>query len=105
MIKAEEKINTPIGDNKLDCVLLYDVIHDYYFDKDERQKLFKEMRRIMRDNGLLSIFPHHIAKDDFNKIQEELTGEGFKHRDEIIDTIIHDGSLITDSIYNYIKIK
>ena len=103
VIQAEYKTTIPISDDELDCVLLYDIIHDHYFDKYKRQLLFKEMERILKKKGLLSIFPHHIIKNEFKEIREEIIDAGFIYKNKISDTIIHDSKMITDTIYNFIK--
>ena len=103
IIYAKEKIKTPISGNKLDAVLLYDVIHDKYFNSLERKSLFKEASRIIKSGGLLSVFPHHIDNDEIKRIKKEITDSGFEYINKITGTIIHDSTLITDTVYNFNK--
>ena len=103
IIYAKEKIKTPISDNELDAVLLYDVIHDEYFNSLERKLLFKEASRIIKNRGLLSVFPHHIDSDGIKRIKKEITDSGFEYTNKITGTIIHDNTLITDTVYNFNK--
>ncbi len=103
IIHAKEKIKTPIPDNELDAVLLYDVIHDEYFNSRERKSLFKEVSRIMKSRGLLSVFPHHIDSDEIKRIKKEITDSGFEYTNKITGIIIHDSALITDTVYNFNK--
>ena len=103
IIIAKEKIKTPIPDSELDVVLLYDVIHDSYFNSLERKILFREMRRIVKRRGMLSVFPHHISSDEIEIIKKELSDAGFKYLNKITGTIIHDSILILDSVYNFKK--
>ncbi len=103
IIYAKEKIKTPISGNELDAVLLYDVIHDEYFNSRERRSLFKEVSRIIKSRGLLSVFPHHIDSDDIKGIKKEITDSGFEYTNKIKGTIIHDSTLITDTVYNFNK--
>jgi len=102
-IYAKEKIKTPIPDNELDAVLLYDVIHEKYFNSRERKLLFKEVSRIIKSGGLLSVYPHHIDGDEIKKIKKEITDSGFEYTNKIKGTIIHDSTLITDTVYNFNK--
>ena len=103
IIYAKEKIKTPISGNKLDAVLLYDVIHDEYFNSRERRSLFKEVGRIMKNRGLLSVFPHHIDNNEIKRIKKEIIDSVFEYKNEITGTIIHDSTLITDTVYNFNK--
>lgn len=103
VIIAKEKIRTPIPDSELDVVLLYDVIHDSYFNSLERKILFREMRRIVKRRGMLSVFPHHISSGEIEIIKKELSDVGFKYSNKITSTIIHDSILILDSVYNFNK--
>ena len=103
VILAEEKSRTPIPDSELDIVLLYDVIHDPYFDCLERKILFREMNRIIKKRGMLSIFPHHISSDEIEIIKKEISNAGFEFSNKITSTIIHDSVLILDSVYNFYK--
>jgi ubiquinone/menaquinone biosynthesis C-methylase UbiE len=103
VIIGKEKISTPINDSELDIALLYDVIHDSYFNSHERKILFREVRRIVKKGGLLSVFPHHISSDEIEIIKKELYDAGFKYSNKITSTIIHDSILILDSVYNFNK--
>jgi len=103
IIYAKEKIKTPISGNELDAVLIYDVIHDAYFNSRERKLLFKEVNRIVKNKGLLSVYPHHIEDDEIKKIKKEITDSGFEYKNKITGTIMHDSTLITDTVYNFNK--
>jgi len=103
VILAKEKIRTPISDSELDAALLYDVIHDSYFNSLERKILFREMNRIIKRRGILSVFPHHISKDEIEIIKKEISDAGFEYSNKITRTIIHDSVLISGSVYNFNK--
>ena len=102
-IYAKEKIKTPIQGNELDAVLLYDVIHDAYFDSGERKLLFAEASRIIKSGSLLSVYPHHIDSSGIKKIKKEIIDSGFEYKNKITGTILHDSTLITDTVYNFNK--
>jgi len=46
----------------IDVVLFYDVLH--YFGKDDRKKLYQEALRVLKQDGLLSVYPKHIVGDE-----------------------------------------
>jgi ubiquinone/menaquinone biosynthesis C-methylase UbiE len=103
IIGSGEMASMPVGSGELDGVLLYDVIHDHYFDRAGRKKLFMEAGRVIKKKGLLSIFPHHIDKAGLVIIKAEISGAGFIFRDMIRGTILHDSELIIDSVYNFTR--
>lgn len=103
IIESGEKDSIPIGNSELDGALLYDVIHDHYFDRTERKKLFLEVKRIIKKEGLLSVFPHHFDETGFEIVKEEISGSGFIFRDMLVDTILHDSKLILDKVFNFTR--
>lgn len=58
--------DTGLPDESIDVVLLYDVIRSI---KDKRA-LLKELHRVMKANGLLSILAEHIKVEDVLEIAE-----------------------------------
>lgn len=48
--------------NHVDVVLLYDVLH--YLSSEERRELYREVYRILKIGGLLSIYPKHYKLDE-----------------------------------------
>ena len=103
VLKSLRKISTSASDRGFDGVLLYDVIHDYYFDRPERKRLFIEMKRIIKKGGLLSVFPHHMSGRQIGEIKKEILCSGFLYRNRIRDKVLHDSVLISGIIYNFIK--
>jgi len=59
--------DTGLPDESIDVVLLYDVIRSI---KDKRA-LLKELHRVMKVNGLLSILAEHIKVEDVLEIAEK----------------------------------
>ena len=59
--------DTGLPDESIDVVLLYDVIRSI---KDKRA-LLKELHRVMKVNGLLSILPEHIKVADILELAEK----------------------------------
>jgi ubiquinone/menaquinone biosynthesis C-methylase UbiE len=103
IIEDSEEGLTYLEDGELNGALLFDVIHDYYFDQAERVKLFREMYRIIKKEGLLSVYPHHICEDEVNKIKQEIAEAGFTCRDILKTTVLHDSTLIQDRVLNFVK--
>jgi ubiquinone/menaquinone biosynthesis C-methylase UbiE len=53
-------LNTGMEKETADIVLLYDVIH---LVKD-RKKLFVEIYRVLKPDGIVSVYPMHVEKDE-----------------------------------------
>lgn len=74
---GELEIN--LADESVDMVLLFDVLHEYYFpDSDQRERLLNEFHRILKPDGVLSVYPKHVestAKDEVESANFYLTSE------------------------------
>ena len=53
-------MDTGLSDECVDAVLLHDVIHLI----DERAALFGEMYRVLKPDGLVSMYPMHVDNDE-----------------------------------------
>lgn len=117
-LKNVEVVNTngvveiDFPDDYFDAVLLYDILH--YFDTNQRKILLTEIQRRLRQNGLLSIYPKHIAEDfplmelkniSRQELIKEIAGSGYKFSQKICDTISHDEFLNYGCVINFIKYK
>jgi len=72
---CSDTLKTDLNDGSVDIVLLYDVIHLI----EERTTLFSEVRRILKPEGVLSIYPMHVKTDEIKKQMRE---NNFSLRDE-----------------------
>jgi len=94
---------TEIGlDNgSTDVVLFYDVLH--YHKKGDREKLYTEAYRILKQNGLLSVYPKHTLEDNPEKEFIDLTVEKIKQEIQDSDFIFdkkHCGLISHDDSFN-----
>lgn len=112
--KAEKKnikvINTDkkteirvIGNSELDIVLLYDVIHDSFFNSSERKLLFREANRVLKKEGILSVFPYHMSNAEVENVRKEIMSSGFLFKEQITGELLHNSTLTQGSIYNFLK--
>ena len=60
-------LNTGLPDGSLDAVLVFDMIHDV----QDRPGLFSELHRVLKKNGILSIFPMHMGTEKLLEIVNE----------------------------------
>ncbi len=77
-----------LEDDLFDVVLLYDVFHSYYFNnKSDRKNLLKEVHRVLKRDGFVSIYPKHIGRGE---VIGELEDCGFYFEREVFKRLIHD---------------
>ena len=86
-----------LKDASVDTVLLYDVVH--YLDVDERKTLYDDIYRILKENGLLSVYPKHNKQDwplghlsDMRLLDviKEIEEENFYFEKKSLVKLIHD---------------
>ncbi len=91
-----------------DVVLAYDVLH--YLDLDDRQTLYQEFRRVLKPEGLFSVYPKH-TKDDWplmtlrevsvTAVQREIEAAGFRFVDRYCGEISHDDWMDEGCVLNF----
>ncbi len=97
-VKTSGELRIPSGDESIDIVLLYDVLHSYYFSVDERRKLLREVYRVLKPNALLSVYPEHM---ELEEVKREIEEADFYFEVEYFKTIIHDGRYTHGHILNF----
>lgn len=100
IIHSQDKLKIPLGREILDVVFLYDVIHDHYFNAHQRSSLLKEVNRVLKAGGLLSVYPKHINVD---RIIKAVTSSNFRLTERLQETLIHDDEPVEDIILNFRK--
>ncbi len=110
-IKSSKKSETNLKDNSIDIVLLYDIIHlvgenDSSALKD-RKKLYKEIYRVIKPSGLVSVYPTHLeSHTDVNSVEDikkEIEDAGFRLEEEFSEELLHDGNMVNGRILNFRK--
>jgi ubiquinone/menaquinone biosynthesis C-methylase UbiE len=106
-LKNIEKIETagdvqiPLADASVDVVLLYDVLHHYYFTSTERRELLQEVYRISKSNAIISVYPKHREPHELTKAMEE--AHLYLKRKHSVTLLVHDDNLEEGEIYNFTK--
>ena len=100
IIKTSGGLKIPLGNEYVDVVLLYDVLHIYYFSQGEREKLLKEVHRVLKPHSLLSVYPKHMELDE---IKKEIEDANFYFENKYFKTLIHEDSYTDDYILNFRK--
>ncbi len=95
--ESENPMRIGLADETVDVALIYDVLH--YFTKSERQRIYKEIYRILKFGGLLSAYPKHskldwplwnLAEMDVADVVQEITAQkfGFEKKERV--ELLHD---------------
>jgi len=94
----------------IDVILFYDVLH--YFGKHDRKKLYQEAQRVLKQDGLLSVYPKHTVGDDpiqefrklnSNDVKREIENSDFYFKEKYCGAISHDDGLNQGCVLNFEK--
>ncbi|MBA7703095.1 2-methoxy-6-polyprenyl-1,4-benzoquinol methylase [subsurface metagenome] len=104
-----EKTKIPLGEDSVNVVLCYDIIHlvgknDSSTVKD-RMELYGAIRRVTKENALVSVYPTHLVTHtdvtSKQEIKKEIEKAGFKFKREIYTELIHDNNMVKGYILNF----
>lgn len=100
IIEKEFKEVLPLADKSIDMVLLYDIFHYFPIESTKLFILLNEVRRILKDDGLISIYPEHIDK---GKLKQIIINSNFNLEKEICSFLIHDNNIQKGCIWDFKK--
>ena len=83
----------------IDVVLLYDIFW-YFRIGEELRALLHEVHRLLKADGLLSVFPEHI---DVSALQQEIEDAGFELRRRRNSEVFHDHQIESGEIFTFTK--
>lgn len=100
-IETAGDVRIPLADETVDVVLLYDVVHHYYFTAAERHALLREVYRVAKPHALISVYPKHI---ELHELTEAMDAAQFSLRNTCTLTLlVHDDNLEEGEVYNFTK--
>ena len=107
-LKASGKSKIALSNESVDVVLLYDILHYYYFPKEmDRRQLLSEVYRVLKPYGLLSLYPTHLEPNMVPKLDDvkrEIKGSNFHEESEYPDMImIHEDKIEEGRVINFRK--
>jgi ubiquinone/menaquinone biosynthesis C-methylase UbiE len=107
-LDTSNESGTGLDDESLDVVLLYDVLHHYYFPRAEaRRQLLRESYRVLRPSGLLSFYPTHLQsymEPTLDDVEREIQEANFYLECEYSGTlVVHDNNLEKGQVMNFRK--
>jgi len=86
-VKTSDRLKVLFPDGYFDVVLLYDILHSYYFSLNERETLLEEVHRVLRAGGLLSVYPEHT---NVEKLEKEIEQTNFHLEKKYSPVLIHE---------------
>jgi len=126
IVKGSEDVRIDLPDKSIDVALLYDVLH--YFKTPVRKLLYQEVCRVLKVEGLLSVYPKHVMEDvplsEFEAIpkhvmedvplsefeamhaadvRQEIENAGFLFERKHCTTLSHDDYLNQGCVFNFRK--
>jgi 2-polyprenyl-3-methyl-5-hydroxy-6-metoxy-1,4-benzoquinol methylase len=102
-LRSIERMKSFLGGRSLEVVLLYDVIHSYYFTGEQRSNLIRSLAPIVSRNGIVSIFPRHMSSGEFEGTKKQLAALGFTVQKRMEAQLLHDNRLTSGSIYTFCR--
>lgn len=88
---ADGSCDLSLPSRTVDFVLLFDVLHDHYFNAEQRADLFGEVRRVLKPNGRVAVFPNHMPPDRIcDDIIIPLRYAGLIPSGEVTSELVHD---------------
>jgi ubiquinone/menaquinone biosynthesis C-methylase UbiE len=110
VMKASGQIELDFESESIDVVLFYDVLH--YLGKNDRKKLYQEAFRVLKQDGLLSVYPKHTLEDNpiqqfkelnLNDVKREFEDSDFYFEQKYCGIISHDDGLNQGCVLNFRK--
>jgi ubiquinone/menaquinone biosynthesis C-methylase UbiE len=107
-LDASGKSGITLDNESVDVVLLYDILHYYYFSEEaDRRQLLREVYRVLKPNGLLSLYPTHLESHmelNLDVVKREIEESNFHEQNEYSGMImVHDDSIEKGSVINFRK--
>ena len=103
-VHSLDELNQMLAGRLLHGVLLYDVIHGYYFTDRERKSLLGSVAALVMREGLVSIFPRHMSSLEIGGIGNRLETLGFVLETELEADLLHDERFSSGRIYTFRKV-
>jgi len=109
-IKTSGQMKLPLESGTVDVVSFYDVLH--YLGKRSRKRLYQEAFRLLKQDGLLSVYPKHTLEDEpirefrrlsVSDVKREIEGSDFVFERKHCGLISHDDDLNQGCVLNFTK--
>lgn len=99
VLNTNGELLLPLENDSVEFVLLYDVLHHYYFNHKTRNVLYQEIKRVSKSGTIISVYPKHIESEI---IISEMESEGFKLQEKFYLDLLHYHVHEKDYLFNFI---
>jgi len=99
-IKTSGELNFEFEDGAFDVVLLYDIFWYFSLQSPKLLELLKEVYRILKLDGLISVYPEHIEAE---KLKQKMEKSGFYLINRLRGKIVHESKPEQSQILNFRK--
>jgi len=94
VMKTSGELKIDLEEESVDVVLLYDVLHYYYFPKEEdRRNMLREVYRVLKPNCFISLYPGdpEVFRNysEIETIKREMEDVKFHLESEYTGMVIH----------------
>lgn len=62
----------PFDDESIDCIIIYDLIHQI---DSIRDTFIKESKRVLKKDGILSVLPFHLSNREWNRMMTDMRND------------------------------
>lgn len=109
-INTSGRTQIDLENGSINVVLFYDVLH--YHEKKEREKLYVEAYRVLKQGSMFSIYPKHTLEDNpirefrslsVSDVKQEIEDLKFVFEKKHCGFISHDDGLNQGCIFNFRK--
>jgi len=110
IMKTCGQLKVDLAAASVDLVLLYDVLH--YFEKNDRRRLYREIARLLKPGGIVSVYPKHTLEDHpsmelqavtLEQVTREIEMSGFFFKNKCCGTVSHNDGLDQGCVLNFVK--
>lgn len=100
IVRTSGELNFGFEDGAFDVVLLYDIFWYFSLQGPELSELLKGVYRVLKSDGLVSVYPEHIETE---KLKQKMEKSGFYLIKRFRGKIIHEGRPEQSQILNFRK--
>ena len=109
IMKTSGELKIKLDNNFLDAILVYDVLHHWYFPRfEDRRIVLGEFYRILKPDGFISFYPGdpeiHDEHSEINIVINDIKNSNFQLKNRYSVKVIHEDIIQKGHIMNFTKI-
>jgi ubiquinone/menaquinone biosynthesis C-methylase UbiE len=107
-METSGQLKIDLEEESIDVVLLYDVLHHYYFPRaEDRGRILHEVHKVLKPNGFVSFYAgdpevYHNYRE-LEIIERQIEDANFYLESEHFETLVHEGMIVMGKVLNFGK--